>query len=494
MQLVIAALMACVAIVTETVAEVTTNPARPLPGPPTLMLSGSLSSVGDVDMGSLMDAWMEAFHLRQPGVARGNRWQHVNNVSAVGALMFELTDIAPMTRLPSPSELAPYAHQFAGDMMKAPLMVRVAGRGSGPVFLALNKRPDSPLPPKVQAFMRFALGQEGQAIAARQSGFTALGSGETSAELVKIDGYLATLDPKLGSYRTDRDVQGDIRSIGSDGMKSLMEQWMRAFTAIHPGVRRGNRWEHLGTLNGVHALLLGETDLAPMGREFWSEEAAAYASVFSGGSPLELRVARGGFNTSQRTTAQAIFVHASNPLVRITVSQLAAILGRSPTITQWGQLGLTGDWANRPITIHMPRRVAPNAASMQAMVLQGSAWNESVHEGSITETAAAIARVPAAIGFGGFEDGGPGLKKLAVASDEMSEYYEGTADSVSTGRYPLTRFMYIRVHRKTGEPIAAVVKEFLRYILSREGQEPILYSGYFPLNAQEANAELAKLE
>ena len=110
------------------------------------------------------------------------------------------------------------------------------------------------------------------------------------------------------------------------------------------------------------------------------------------------------------------------------------------------------------------------------------------------ECAAAIAADPAALGFGGFEDGGPGLRALAVSRDANSPAIEGTGDTVSTGRYPLTRYMYIRLQRKPGMALPAPIKEFLLYVLSRQGQEPILYSGYFPLTAREVDEELARLD
>jgi ABC-type phosphate transport system substrate-binding protein len=132
--------------------------------------------------------------------------------------------------------------------------------------------------------------------------------------------------------------------------------------------------------------------------------------------------------------------------------------------------------------------------SMQTMVLNGGAWSGAVREGSIADTALAIARDPGAIGFGGFEEGGPGLKTVAVAAREGGPFYEGNAENASSGRYPLTRYMYIRLNRKPGESLPSQVKEFLRYILSREGQEPILYSAYFPLTASEVKEELVKLE
>jgi ABC-type phosphate transport system substrate-binding protein len=247
-------------------------------------------------------------------------------------------------------------------------------------------------------------------------------------------------------------------------------------------------------LNGFHALIANETDVAPMGRELWPAELAAYEATQHRAAPLEIRVARGGFNTPQRTTAQAIFVNEGNPLDRISVSQLAAIFAQPATLTRWGQLGLRGEWAQRPIEVRMPPRVAPNAMSMRMMVLGSSAWNESAREGSIAQTAEAIAAEPGAIGFGGLEEGGPGLKALAVAKNDGGPYVELSAANAASGRYPLTRYMYIRLNRAEGEPVPAPIREFLRYVLSRDGQEPIRYSGYFPLTAREVAEELAKLD
>jgi ABC-type phosphate transport system substrate-binding protein len=444
-------------------------------------------------MKPLMDAWLAAFRERHPGLKPG-RWEHASDATAVGALMFETADLAPLARETQPAEIAPYAHQFSGDMMKAPLLVRVAALDGRPAYIALNKRPGAPLPARAREFLAFALSREGQEIVARNARFSPLPAAEAARERAKLEGYLPELDPGLPSSRAGSRVSGAIRSVGSDGMKTLMDRWMREFHRVQPGVQPGSRWEHLGTLNGFHALIANETDIAPMGRELWPAELAAYEATQHRAAPLEIRVARGGFNTPQRTTAQAIFVHESNPLARISLPQLAAILGNPPSITRWGELGVGGEWAERPIAIYMPPRVAPNATSMQLMALNGRAWNPAVREGTIAETAAAIARDPNAIGFGGFEEGGPGIKALAVARDAGGPFYEGNGPNASSGRYPLTRYMYIRLNRKPGEPLPPHVREFLRYILSRDGQEPILYSGYFPLTAAEAKEELAKLD
>lgn len=456
-------------------------------------VTGELTATGDKALAPLMNAWLTAFRQHQRGISQGTPWTYGPDALAIGTLMFERADMAPVLRDFEAAELAPYDHQFRGDMMKTPLMIRAGKLKDNAIFIAVNRRPGAPLPQKLKEFLSFVLSDEGQRIAGRMAAVEPLDAAAAVQEVAKLQYYLPRLDPALKSYRPFGSVQGEIRSVGSDGMKSLIDRWQQDFSQLYPGVRRGERWEHFGTLNGFHALLTGDADIAPMGRELWSDEQRAYQAVTGQSSPLEIRVARGGFNTPQRTTAQAVFVSAANPIMRISMAQLAAIMGENPAITHWGQLGLTGEWADRPIQFHMPRHVAPNAMSMQMMVLGGRAWRSDAKEGSIADVAAAIAADPAAIGFGGFEEGGPDLKALAVARDEGGPYITANGDSVSTGRYPLTRYMYIRLRRPSGAPLAPQVREFLRYILSREGQESIRYSGYFPLTAAEVEAELTKL-
>ncbi len=457
---------------------------------PDAQLNGTLSCVGDDTMGPLVDAWMRAFERYQPGIGRGAHWSHQGSETAFGALMFGDADIAPLARDPLPTELQPYAHQFAGDMMKSPSLVTVAKRDRKSVYLAVNQRPGAPLPPSIKAFLEFVLSGEGQGIVGEYQPFGALTADEAATERGKLDAFLPPLDAALPNYKPVPGLHGAIDSVGSDGMKSLMDTWIEAFTHVQPGVRKGDRWEHLGTLNGYHALMVGETPMAPMGRELWPDERAGYAATHHGAALLEIRVARGGFNTPQRTTAQAIFVNRANPLSQITLPQLASILQRNPGVTRWGQLGLTGEWANRPIDVYIPPHVAPNAMSMQFMVLGGGPWNAAVHEGTIDDTARAIAADPGAIGFGGLEEGSPDLKTLSVARRAGDPYFAIDAENTSSGRYPLTRYMYIRMSQPLSEPI----KAFLRYVLSRAGQEPVRYSAYFPLTAAEAREELAKLK
>lgn len=448
------------------------------------------SSVGDTAMAGPMDRLLAAYRDANPKLAPPLAWSHRSADSAMPALMFAHADVAPITRPFVAAELAPYDHQYRGDMMKAPVMVRIGTVAGKPAWLAVNRRPDTPIPARTQALIAFALSKPGQATLARGDSFEMLTEGERTTERDRISGYLAPLDAKLPAYRAAGDLSGAIRSVGSDGMKDLLDGWQCRFAALEPGVAKGERWEHFGTLNGFHALLAGEADIAPMGRELWPQELATWRGLFASSAPVEIRVARGGFNTPQRTTAQAIFVHPDNPLKAISMAQLAGIFGANPSITRWGQLGLTGAWADRPISVRMPPHVAPNAVSLQLMLgLNG--WTPAAREAPIAATAQALLDEPGAIGFGGLEEGVRGLRALAVARGSSRDYVVLDAANAATGRYPLTRFMFIRL--ADGRPSRTVL-EFLRYILSREGQDRVRYSGYFPLTAMEAAVERAKLD
>lgn len=448
------------------------------------------SSVGDPRMAPAMDALRMAWSKVHPNTAAPAVWRHVAQSQAIGALMFGLADVAPTTRDFSPAELAPYDHQFRGDMMKAPLLLRIGTIDGTPAMIAVNRRPDSPLPRVTAAFLDFALSPTGQSALGRVPGFSPLTAADAAREAARLPaGYLAPLDPALHGYKTREGLHGAIVSVGSDGMKDLMDGWECRFAALQPGVSKGERWEHLGTLNGFHALINGQADIAPMGRELWPQEREAWQSALGKDGPVEIAVARGGFDTPQRTTAQAIFVHPDNPLRSISLDQLRRVFGKNPAITRWGQLGLNGEWAERPIHVLMPPKVTPNAMSMQLGLLQGQEWAVSAIEAPYTETAKALAADPAAIGFGGLEEGLPSLHVLAVVGDD-GVAVPLTAENAATGRYPLTRLMYIRLAPGKSLP---QVTAFLRYILSREGQERVRYSGYYPLTAREAERELAKV-
>jgi ABC-type phosphate transport system substrate-binding protein len=463
--------------------------------PETPVPETSVSIVGAPDLAALMDVWWPAFTEFEPDLRRGPEWSFESDSLVIGALMFERADFAPISRRFTRAELGPYAHQFHGDMMKEPALFHVANRGSGPVFIATNRRPDSPLPEATNDFLAFVLGAEGQGLLEALPDFRPLSTDERVAQTAQLNGFVSGLDSALTPYMPRRGLRGEISSIGSDGMKALVDRWQRKFHKLQPGVVRGEQWEHLGTLNGFHALLAGETDLAPMGRELWPEELVAYQSVYGPGSqPVEIRVARGGFDTPQRTTAQAIFVHPDNPLEHINFDQLRSIFSDAQGPKTWGDLGLDGEWSDLPIEVRTPPQAAPNSVSLKLRLFPDGEWDPSAMEAGVDQTAAIVAARRGAISFGGFEDDmGRALKTLSVSENRIGPFIAASYETVSNGSYPFTRYMFIRLVRPVDGRFDPALVAFFRYIFSRQGQDDVRYSGYFPLTAAEAQTELEKI-
>ena len=417
-----------------------------------------------------------------------------NEHQALGELMFNTIDVVVLKREFTKIELAPYIHQFSGDMMKSPFSTLIGYFQGEPVYLYANKRPDVSYPPNVLKFIKFFLSDDGVQSFKKLKGFQALNSTQKVVELKKLDFFIPTVDPNIEQYAKNANVHGQISSVGSDGMKSLMDEWFSEFKKIYPDVSRGENWEHLGTLNGFHALMVHQTDIAPMGRELWPEEIAAIQRACKECTILELRVAHGGFNTQQRTTVQSFFVNKNNPIKSMGLDQLKQIWGLNPSITKWGELGLTGEWTNRKINLIAPTLSSPNARSVQSTILNWGPWSSGINVGSIPWVAQQISLNEDAIGFGGVEDMTEGLKGLEISTSKDSPGVKISAETVDQRTYPLPRYMYIRAMVNKGKALKPQVYEFLKFIVGRSAQTFVPYSGYFPLTKEESDQELVKLK
>ena len=299
-----------------------------------------------------------------------------------------------------------------------------------------------------------------------------------------------------------------IRVLGNSHMDKLAEIWEEGFRVHQPGVRFENTY--LGTANAIAGLYLKTADLALMGREVMPMEDIAYRRVFPN-SPLEIAVATASFDVPLETFAFAIFVNRRNPVLQLTLQQADAIFGvdrkrgAPVAIATWGDLGLTGGWAMRPIHLHGYEIGSGLDYFFERRVLGGShKWNPGFHEyanayGEGRKLLAnagdlivqAIAGDEAAIGFCGFGHATDQVKALALSEDGR-RYVPLTRENVLNRSYPLTRTVYIDVNSAPANP---QVREFLRYVLSAEGQKGVeRQSVYLPLPAGFTRAELAKLE
>lgn len=335
----------------------------------------------------------------------------------------------------------------------------------------------------------------------------------------------------VAPYRAAHSVEGTIRNYGF-GFGGLLKIWEEGFQKHHPKVRFNDT---LPTSDAAFpALVTGMTDLGPDGGEPAITEILSFYEVY-GYHATAVTVASGTYDVDGRSPGLVVYVHPDNPISRLTMQQLDGIFGAERNggldgfkwkvsaargadqdIRTWGQLGLTGEWADKPIQTYGH---APSGTSrfFQLKVLANSdKWNPNFRE--YVETGSKmIADDDKVAQLGGIQhmlrdelannrygiawtvvpqaSKVPGLKPLALAARAGMPYVVPSKQSFQDRTYPLVRSLYIYLNRKPGSAIDPTQKEFLRYILSREGQQAIVDNGnYLPLPATTVSAQLKELE
>jgi phosphate transport system substrate-binding protein len=314
-------------------------------------------------------------------------------------------------------------------------------------------------------------------------------------------------------YQPVRHVQGTIRlwghgSFKSDFMGKLVKSWADGFARYQPEVKLENRM--YGTASAIGALYTGKGDVAILGEEISPAATAAFERARHY-PPLKIEIATGSLDVAFFDYAHVVFVHKDNPLSRLTLAQADAIFGAEHrrggrNIRIWGELGLTGEWATRRIQPYGWKDLDFSLFIQEAMLGGSHRWNNDLKEfahihrpdGTIYEHGQQILDALAADRFGiaisSLRYANSQVKPLALAAQDGGPYYAPTRDNLIAQNYPLTRIIPAFIDRKPGEPIDPKVREFLRYILSREGQLAIVQdTGYLPLNARAIREQLDKL-
>lgn len=313
-------------------------------------------------------------------------------------------------------------------------------------------------------------------------------------------------DSGYPTYEPKQRLSGDMRIVEESSAEPLMTLWVDGFKRLQPGLNMIAK----GTspLAAVPTVMSGAYDLGFPARELWPYEEELFRKI-RGYDAFVVMVGLGAHNTPGLTPALGVFVNASNPITQITLDQLDSIYsaerrrGLATEIKTWGDLGVKGDLSNRPIQAYTHR--LPNGIDyyIQKVVTKGAAFKKSVIElpmrqgklGPDEIIADAAVKNPAAIGFGCFGNVIPGMKTIALAETDRGPYYAGTLEEVKSLRYPLARPIYLVIDRAPGQPIAPKLLEFIRYVLSSQGQAAVAASdGWLPLPANLVAKELAKLE
>ncbi len=297
-----------------------------------------------------------------------------------------------------------------------------------------------------------------------------------------------TVDSKLSHYKPISGVAGSIKSVGSDTMNNLMALWAEDFLKHYPSVQV--EIEGKGSSTAPPALVAGTSTFGPMSRQMKSEEVDAFEKRF-GYKPTYLRTG---------IDMLAVYVHKDNPIEFLTLQQVDAIFsktrkgGYKEEIRTWGQLGLTGEWANKPISIYGRNSASGTYGYFKKHALFKGDYKDSVKEqpGSAS-VVQGVASDKHGIGYSGIGYKTADVKPVPLKKDANAKTVPATVEHAYSGKYPLARFLYVYVNHRPGTELDPLRGEFIRYIFSQEGQKSVIKDGYFPISAKIANDELVKL-
>lgn len=291
-------------------------------------------------------------------------------------------------------------------------------------------------------------------------------------------------------YAKKSGVSGNLNFIGSDTVLNLMTLWGEAFQQQYPNVRV--QGEGKGSSTAPPALIEGTAQLGPMSREMKSTEIDAFEQKF-GYKPTEYKVA---------LDALAVYVNKDNPIADqgLSLQQIDAIFsqtrkgGEATDITTWGQLGLTGDWADKPISLYGRNSASGTYGFFKKEALFDGDFKDTVKEqpGSAS-VVQGVENDRFSMGYSGMGYTTSGVRTVPLAKKSGDGFHHAEVSEVLGGGYPLGRFLYIYVNQAPNQPLDPLVREFLTFVFSAEGQEQVEKSGFIPVPTEVAAGELVRV-
>ena len=328
----------------------------------------------------------------------------------------------------------------------------------------------------------------------------------------------------LPQYKPEQKISGVIRNFGTP-LAGLVQTWEDGFRKYHPDARFEDQFPT--SEGGIAALITGVADIGTGGREPVLNEVLGFNETFKY-DLVDITVATGAYDIKGRTWALVIFVNRDNPISRLTMKQLDGIFGAARTggyngykwvsqparsanddIRTWGQLGLTGEWADKPIHTYGYANTGMTNFFQLKVFSGGDKWNPNYRQyvesetkmvtdeaGSSYHMLGELSKDKYGIAWSGIPHARnyPQLRPVALALNEGGPYVLPSKETVQNRTYPLARSVFMFIKHEPGKPIEPKVKEFLRYILSREGQQAALdHKVYLPLTPEVVREQLKKL-
>jgi len=299
----------------------------------------------------------------------------------------------------------------------------------------------------------------------------------TAAQAVKVDAELPEYTPTEG-------VAGTIKSVGSDTMNNLMALWGQGFRAHYPNCQL--EVDGKGSSTAPPKLIQGASTFGPMSRPMKGEEKDRFKDAY-GYEPTELKAA---------IDMLAVYVHKDNPIESLTLQQVDAIFsatrrgGHPEEIRTWGQLGLEGEWKDQPISLYGRNSASGTYGFFKDVALFRGDFKASVKENAGSSTVVqGVGKDRFAIGYSGIGYKTADVRAVPIAKDASKEAFP--ADVSAGGKYPLARFLLLYVNYEPNSELDPLRREFVRYVFSKQGQADVVKSGFYPVPAKIAAAQLA---
>lgn len=312
------------------------------------------------------------------------------------------------------------------------------------------------------------------------------------AMLVATVGMLAlpvqgqvSVDENLPDYKPVAGVSGSLKSVGSDTMNNMMTLWAEGFLGFYPNVQVEIEGKGSGT--APPSLVAGTSSFGPMSREMKGKEQDEFENRYGyAATPLPTSV-----------DMLAVYVNKDNPVEGLTFQQVDAIFsktrrgGAKEEITRWGQVGLTGAWANKPISIYGRNSASGTYGYFKKHALFGGDYRDDVKEqpGS-SSVVQGVASEMNGIGYSGIGYKTADVRAVPLTSDADGTPVPATAKYAYSGDYPLARYLWLYVNAKPGAQLDPVRREFIKYVFSKQGQLAVVRDGYYPVDANVARRSL----
>lgn len=297
----------------------------------------------------------------------------------------------------------------------------------------------------------------------------------------------AQVDQDLPTYTKASGISGNISSVGSDTLANLMTLWAEDFKRNYPNVNI--QIQAAGSSTAPPALTEGTSNLGPMSRKMKDKEREAFEKRF-GYKPTAIPVA---------IDALAVFVNKDNPIKGLSIAQLDAVFsstrkcGFEKDAKTWGDLGVAGNLADKSIQLFGRNSVSGTYGYFKKKALCKGDYKNNVNEQP--GSASVVQGVSESINGIGYS--GIGYKTASVRALPLSKkgtnYIEATPDNAVSGKYPLSRFLYVYVNKAPNKELSPITGEFVKLILSKQGQEVVVKDGYVPVPAKVAAKTLGAL-